>query len=54
MTIAKLSIEIEAKVAWWFWPYINATIFFCKLRGAGPNEDRLHRMINRAIRVRIK
>jgi hypothetical protein len=48
----KTTIKVRVTVAWWLSPYLTALVFLCRLHGTAPNEEKLRRVIAKAIRVR--
>lgn len=49
---AKGNIKLRVTVAWWLGPYLTALVFLCRLHRTEPNEEKLGRVIARAIKVR--
>lgn len=47
-----MTIKVRVTVAWWLKPYLTALIFLCRLHNTEPDEEKLKRVIARAIRVR--
>lgn len=48
----QVTVSLRVTVAWWLKPYLTAALFFCRLRNTEPDEEKLRRVIARAIRVR--
>lgn len=47
-----MTIKARVTVAWWLKPYLTALIFACRLHNIEPDEEKLKRVIARAVRVR--
>ena len=45
------TLSIELKMAWWFWPYAYCLAVWCAITGIEPDEKKLSRVIDRAIRI---
>lgn len=50
MKSQKIIATITLEMAWWFEPYIICLACFCAITGLEPNEKRLMRVIDRAMR----
>jgi hypothetical protein len=42
-------IKLQFKIAWWFRSYVKALIFFCQLHGTEPDENKLKKVLSKAI-----
>lgn len=47
-----ITIRLEVRYAWWLMPYVYTLAFFCALFAAEPNQEKLNRILNRAVTVR--
>lgn len=47
------SIVIDVSFAWWLRPYLSVLVFFCLPHGSQPDPDRLRKVINRAVSIRV-
>lgn len=47
-----MTIKVRMTVAWWLKPYLTALLFVCRLHNVEPDEEKLKRVIARAVRVR--
>lgn len=48
----QVTISLRVTVAWWLKPYLTALLFFCRLHGIEPDEEKMRRVIAKAITVR--
>lgn len=51
MSVATIAVEV--RVAWWLRPYLAVLVFFCRLRGTLPDEERLSRVIRCGLSARV-
>lgn len=51
--MAKVTMMVEVRLAWWFWPYANTLIFLCDFFCATPDIERFVGMAERALQVRF-
>ena len=49
-----MKLTVKVKVAWWLRPYLSVLSFFCLLTGAEPNWAKLSRVVDRAVKLRVK
>lgn len=49
-----MKMQVKVTVAWWLKPYLYGVAFMCALTGREFDEDKVNRMINRALRLRIE
>lgn len=47
-----MTIKVRVTVPWGLKPYLTALIFVCRLHNIEPDEEKLKRVIARAVRVR--
>lgn len=52
--MAKASLTIRVRVAWWLVPAIYVYAFTCKITGATPDFSVIDRAIERAVRLEAK
>lgn len=48
-----MKMEIEITVAWWLHPYFYVLATLCAIFGMEADEDKLNRVIARAMRARM-
>ncbi|WP_288094390.1 hypothetical protein [Thiomonas sp.] len=48
------SIRITVRLAWWFWPYAYAVIYFAAVMGLQPDMTKLYAKMASAIRARCR
>ncbi len=54
MSHVQPTIKISARLAWWFWPYAYAVIYFAAVMGLQPDMAKIYAKMVSAIRVRCK
>jgi hypothetical protein len=52
--MAATEVVLHVGFAWWLRPYLAMLVFFCVLTRAEPDWVKLNRVINRAIRIRLR
>lgn len=52
--MATSTLTVEVSLAWWLRPYLAALFFFCLLMQTLPDEQKLARVIARAMRLRVR
>ena len=52
--MAEPTVTVEVKLAWWLKPYLYLLVWFCVLHGCVPDQVKLQRVINRAIRLSVR
>lgn len=45
-------MKVNIYLAWWLVPYIHILVFFCKLMGTEPDDQKLTKVIERGIKVK--
>lgn len=45
-------MDIEVSLAWWLEPYLQILAFLCVVMNAEVNEERVIRLVQRAIRLK--
>jgi len=48
-----MTIDLKVKIAWWLKPYFFTLKFFCILHNCMPDEEKLRKIIRRAINLRL-
>ena len=46
-------LTLKVTFAWWLQPYMRALVFFAVITRSEPDWDKLGRVINRAMRIRV-
>lgn len=46
-------MQISVRVAWWFWVWMHALIFFCLLMDREPDWNKVQAMISKAIKLKV-
>lgn len=46
-------VVFRVRVAWWLRPYLHALAFFAALTGCMPDQGKLARVVDRAIRIEL-
>lgn len=47
------TMRIEVTQAWWLTPYFYCLAAFCAISGCEPDEQKLSRIIDRALKMKI-
>ena len=47
MTTERLSVVVRVRYRWWFWPYLWALVFFCRLHDAQPRPETVDWLVRR-------
>ncbi len=47
------NLSVRFRIAWWLPLYFGLLIFFCHLMGTYPNEEKLQRVVLRALKLDI-
>lgn len=53
MASPSLTVVIETRLAWWWWPYFWALVLVALTMGAVPDQEKFNRMLARAFRFRF-
>ncbi len=48
-----VQMHIKVYAAWWLKPYLYGVAFMCAFMGCDFDEDKVNRMINRALRFKV-
>jgi hypothetical protein len=46
-------MQIKVSLAWWLTPYLCGVAFMCAFTGRECDEDKVKRVINRALRFKV-
>lgn len=52
--MASCNLTLVVKFKWWVMPYIKTLILFCRMTNQEPDWEKLEKIINHAIKVRVK
>lgn len=51
--MAQQTVNFKVSVAWWIKPYIVALVFFSFVTGCDYDEEKLERIIKKAVKVKF-
>lgn len=51
--MATCTLKLKVTLAWWLMPYIRAVVALCWIFPVEPDMDRMRRVIDRGVRVRV-
>lgn len=51
--MTEASVTVSVRFAWWLRPYLAALGFFCAMHGTLPDWNKLERVVQRAVRVKV-
>jgi hypothetical protein len=52
--VAEPKAEVQIGFAWWLRPYLYLLVFFCLLHRQPPDSEKLHQVLRRAVRMRLR
>ena len=52
--MATKTFSVTVHVAWWLRPYLQTLVFFCIMMRSEPDQERLARVIRRALSVKAR